>query len=208
MERIDSERRLLGFSVGVLGLIFVPITLFYFGVVPFGWRIPALFVLLAAAIVIAIAQRLTLRELGIRLDNVAESIAWSSTATVFIVVFMLIIFPQNLFDPPKIKPLGISYLAALFGLAIAEESIFRGFLFAAMDRYKILGQAKQISLSALISSYPYILHRSWTLLLLAFALGTIWGAIYYRHRNVIGVALGHAIVAVAAASYGITQGLL
>jgi len=188
---------------GLVAIYLVPIALIGLNVIPFEWRMPGFFILLLYVIIIAIHQKFSIKELGIRFDNAWESIGWSLIITLISIVFLFIIFPNRIFEPAKPPPWHLFYPAYILVLAPAQEFFFRGFLFAEMDRLKIIGQAKQIAISALLFGYIHIIYRSGVFLLLALAVGAIWGALYYRHRNIFGVVIGHIILGIFANIFGI-----
>ena len=184
--------------------IVLPLLLF-FGIVPFQWWPRVLEFGLILAVLISIFHKTSLKELGLRTDNLKESLVCFGGVTFFGILALLllrrlvnyqtsnaVLWWQNPF---------VYYMVFLNDPI--QEFIYRGFL---MERIKKLfcSPVLVIATNIIIFAFVHIIFRDPYLLIFVFISGLVWAWAYYKYPNVFAVALSHAILGGVAMILGLT----
>ncbi|MBD0369631.1 MAG: CPBP family intramembrane metalloprotease [Pyrinomonadaceae bacterium] len=184
-------------------LYYLPPLLLLSGHLPFTWR----FQILAFMTVIMLAydwwHGLSLRELGFRTDNLKGSLLLNSFVSLLLVLFMFLSFKAGLIRTPTAPVWKLFFAYYLLISSPSQEFLFRSNLFALMHRHNIRGAILQVIVAAATFSFLHVFYKDPLILVATFAIGILWGVIYYKYPNFWGVALSHAVVGVAAILTGL-----
>lgn len=174
----------------------------------FSWLYLSMLILPAIAIILFL--RLPLSRFGITLVNwrksFSEGIIFSIIATLIAITVALI---QTYFDPARTLANLIDYdrfqLAMLLYLphSILQELLARGILQTSVANFF---QDEKGWLSIVLASAVFSLfhgHLGLMAILLTFGMGLIYGWVYHRHRNLIGVSMTHYFSGFAAFTFGV-----
>ncbi len=204
---ISSKRpacqRYLRFGLVLAVGYLIPIILVWLDVIPFRYRLTVFDIITILAVVYVFESDHTLRDLGFRTDNLIGSLKWNLLLIAVVLGGLAAlrrfgVVPRAMF--PGIK---LSVIYYIIVLGPVQEFLFRSIIFAEMDRAGIRGAFAQITLSAALFSFLHVIYRDWITLVATFAIGIVWGAIYYKYRNFYGVALSHVLMGIAAISSGL-----
>ena len=146
---------------------------------------------------------LGLKELGFRTDTLKGSLILNLIVTALLVIFMVWAFKDGLIRAPVIPSWGLFFAYYLFISSPSQEFLFRGNLFALMERAGVKGAASQITVSAVTYSFLHVFYHDAITLAATFIMGLVWGGIYYKYPNFTGVALSHAVLGVVSIKVGI-----
>lgn len=196
-----SRRRHFLFSLFVL--YYLPPLLLLFGVLPFTWRFQILAIMTIVMLAYDWRHGFGLRELGFRTDTLKGSLLLNIIASLLLVLLMFLSLRAGLIREPVIPKWNLFFAYYLLISSTSQEFLFRSNLFALMRRSNIGGPILQIMASAVTFSFLHVFYKDPLTLAATFAMGLLWGAIYYKYPNFWGVALSHAVVGAAAIKVGL-----
>jgi uncharacterized protein len=173
------------------------------GHLPFAWRFYILAIMTAVMLVYDFWHGVGLRELGFRRDTLTASLLSSAAATLVLVSIMCLSFRAGIIRDSTAPDWKLFFAYYVFISSPSQEFLFRSNLFALMRRNNIRGPFVQILLSAITFSFLHIIYRDPLTLLATFTVGFLWGWVYYRHPNFVGVAVSHAVVGATAIKVGL-----
>ncbi|MCK5832874.1 CPBP family intramembrane metalloprotease [bacterium] len=173
------------------------------GFIPFAYRFWLFSFIAVFLVLICFTQGIGIKKLGLRFDNLRQSLIWNTIALLLVLAFIFAIFAENIFQRQEKEFFNHFYLIYVLLIVPVQEFIFRGFVFAELDKAGIKGQAAQIIISAILFSYVHIIYRNPIFLVATFLLGIIWGITYNRHPNIIGTMASHAIIGIISFYLGI-----
>jgi membrane protease YdiL (CAAX protease family) len=171
------------------------------GIIPIEWRFILLYTFLGAVILLALLERLTLKELGIRFDNLKTGLV---SYLFFTALGLLFIFAlaQLLGREPSLDRFASSQFSLIFiPISIAQEFIYRSYL---MVKLKQLTKRPivVITINALLFAFLHIIYPDPLLLLpvgLISGFGFAW--MYDRYPNTILISISHMILNYAITSF-------
>lgn len=160
-------------------------------------------VFLVISIVIIRKTHLPLSYFGLTLKGSKKSLIEAAIATVVLMgllsgsKFLLIEHLPAFAGQPVIdlSVIGLSYFTYLF-IAPVQEFVSRGVLQGSLER-SLVGSKNRLFLSIIIASCvfgSFHLFYSVGMALVTLASGLLWGWLYTRQRNLIGISLSHFIV--------------
>lgn len=164
------------------------------GVVPFRYRYWLLAIVFAAAAIYLWARKTSLRTLGFRRDTMRASLRANLWITGAALAIIGILYFANVLPPVVVPKWRWFFLIYLLISCPLQELLFRGALFAEMERAGIRRRAWKAGISALLYCFPHsIYHSPWTLGV-TFAIGIVWGLEFDAHRNLAGVIPSHCVL--------------
>lgn len=175
--------------------------LIYFNIIPAQYRFFVLLIISVLTLAITRTERWSLKENGIRFDNIKESILYYFILTfvalgaIFILArFFLHNNTQNIFG-------NIHFQYGFFILSFLQEFLFRSFL---ISKLKMLTDSPTlvIILNALLFGLIHIIFPN-PLLLFIFSslLGSGFALVYYFRPNLILATVAHSVINFAAVFY-------
>lgn len=175
----------------------VPVILAYFWKAPFRYRFYFLFLTPLSLIGIIFSEQQTLRDIGIRIDNLATSIIPYCLFTLLgtaLLIYIAKLRNKKLYHLIFTKEfLGIWLLHV--GISVLQQFSFSGFL---LPKLQILfeGSLAPVFLTyAFLFSFLHIIYRNKnTVLPLTFLSGLGFSGIYYFFPNLILISFSHTIL--------------
>lgn len=192
--KVDPASRKRHFLILLIILYYLPPLMIWAGVLPFAWRFQILAVMTLLMAGYNYRHGISLKELGIRRDTLKASLLLNTTASLLLVIFMFLTFKAGLIRAPTIPGWKLFFAYYLFISSPSQEFLFRSSFFALMGRLNIGGAVLRIIASAVTYSFLHIFYKDPITLLVTFAIGLLWGWIYYRYPNLWGVAFSHAVL--------------
>ncbi|MDA2936227.1 CPBP family intramembrane metalloprotease [Patescibacteria group bacterium AH-259-L05] len=184
-----------------IGTLFVlPVLLIVFGVIPVQYRF---FVLLAITILVTtviIIEKLTLKELGIRLDNIKRSVSSYFLLTVFATIAIIVLARLLGHNTQSIAG-NIHFQYGFIILSFLQEFLFRSFL---IPKLKVLTASPTlviISNGLLFGFIHLIFPNIVSLFILSSVLGAGFAAVYFFRPNLLLATAAHVIINFVAVFY-------
>lgn len=184
-----------------IGTLFVlPVILFYFSNIPIQYN---LFVLLAVTLIIIaniIVEKWSLKDLGIRLDNIKKSASWYLLLVVFAIMTIIALArllnqnTQNIFA-------NVHFQYGFVIISFLQEFLFRAFL---IPKLKLLTTSSTLVILAngiLFGFIHIIFANPLPLFVLSSLLGVGFAYVYYFHPNLILATVAHSIINFIAVFY-------
>lgn len=195
---MNKERVKTATQIGTLFIL--PVLLIIFGVIPVQYRF---FVLLAITIlvtVVIIAEKWTLKDLGIRLDNIKKSASWYFALTMFATVAIIVL--ARLLNHNTQNILGnIHFQYGFIILSFLQEFLFRSFL---IPKLKVLTASPTLIIisNGLLFGFTHIIFPNpLSLFLLSSMLGAGFAVVYFYRPNLILATVAHSIINFVAVFY-------
>lgn len=191
------------FLFTVIVLYYLPPLLILSGHLPFAWRFHILAIMTSVMLAYDFWHGIGLKELGFRRDTLTASLLSNAAATLLLVTTMFLSFRTGIIRDSTAPDWRLFFVYYVFVSSPSQEFLFRSNLFALMRRNNIRWPFVQIILSAITFSFLHIIYRDPLTLLATFTVGLLWGWIYYRYSNFVGVAASHAVVGAVAIKVGL-----
>jgi membrane protease YdiL (CAAX protease family) len=180
--------------IEIVLLFIIPVLLVYYRVIPFKHRKKILISISIATIIICILERLTLKQLGIRTDNI---LLYAIPYTIFTIVgiLSLVVVTKIIKRRPQAK----FYADKKFIITILLGSIVQEFLFRGFLSYKLSilfeNQIILILINAILFTLIHIIYSNTkTTLMIIFVAGIFFAEIYLMYPNLILIAISHIIL--------------
>jgi hypothetical protein len=191
------------FSIFIISFYYAPILLLWFEIIPFEFRFHILLAVTLLSAVYVFFRCHSLRDLGIRFDNVKAALFLNSILILSVVViFAALYHPKDIID--FIVP-EWSWFNAFYILisAPSQEFLFRSVLFAELKKIDVGSEFAKIGFTSVTYCFLHIIYNDLTTLIVTLLMGIIWGAIYKVTNNFWGVAFSHAILGAISISIGL-----
>ena len=184
----------LGFLGFMAAVYFVPAALIWLDVIPFGYRFHVQTILSLLVGLYCLKGRFSRRVLGLSSHNLKNAIILNGTLSVIILLMLVGIWQKEYVLKFDARAWGMVSVYQVLLSGLVQEFQYRSVLFARLSRIGIRSPVWQVSISSLAYGYLHIVHHDWMILVTALALGAVFGLIYHRYRNLVGVALLHSVV--------------
>jgi membrane protease YdiL (CAAX protease family) len=199
--RIFKRRLVLVSFLAIL--YYLPITLVWVGVIPFSFRFPLLVIMTALVGAYALARKRSLRELGLRIDNLIPSLLVNALLSLGLVAALFLLDRVGAIREPTVPQWSLFFAFYVLVSSPCQEFLFRSAVFAEMTAAGVGGAFAQIALSTVTYGYLHVIYNDGLTLGITLAMGIAWGLIYRRYPNLLGVALSHAVLGVISISLGL-----
>ena len=198
-----SARARLSFAALLVLVYGAPPLLIFTGAVPFGFRFPALLITTVIVLVYVLWEGHSLFSLGFRKDNLKGSLAMNGCITVVALLAMAALYFLDMIRIPTIPQWRWFFAFYVLLSCPAQEFLYRGALFAEMDRAGISSRVLRIAISSAAYCFLHIIYKDSITLGVSLFIGIIWGSAYSYSRNFWGVALSHCILGTASILVGL-----
>jgi len=182
-------------------LFIVPILLIYYKVIPFKYRKHTLIAVSGITIAVILIEGWTLKQLGIRLDNIREYALPYAVITI-IGIFFLLTMSKLLKRKPDRSITKRKHL--LYGFVVVsalQELLFRGFLFPKLGSI-LIEPIVIILVNAIIFTFIHSIYSNDTIsLVMIFISGICFAGMYWIYPNLILIIISHAILNYIAVLY-------
>lgn len=172
----------------------LPITLLYLKILPFGSHYYILTLMGIILIAYAMDKPIPMAELGIRKDNFRPAFIYHGVATLIIFLFLFAGWKVGLIQKLPQTETAAFYTFYILISAPLQEFIFRSLMLYELGVFFRGHKFLKIIISAAIFSFAHSFYRSWSVLLITFAMGLIWGYLYLKKPNLFAVSLSHAVL--------------
>ena len=184
-----------------IGTLFVlPIIFFYFGNIPIQYN---LYVLLAVTLIIVgiiVTEQWSLKDLGIRLDNIKKSASWYLLLVAFAIVTIVVLarlLNQNTQD--IFSNVHFQYVFVI--ISFLQEFLFRSFLIPKLKLLTASPTLVIVSNGILFGLIHLIFANPLSLFVLSTLLGVGFAYVYYYRPNLILATIAHSIINFVAVFY-------
>lgn len=184
-----------------IGTLFVlPVILFYFSSIPIQYNLLVLLAVTLIVIGIIIAEKWSLKELGIRLDNIKKSASWYLLLVVFAIVAIVVLArllnhsTQNIFANVHFQ-----YIFVI--ISFLQEFLFRSFLIPKLKLLTASPTLVIVSSGVLFGLIHIIFANPLSLFALSSLLGVGFAYVYYFRPNLILATIAHSIINFVAVFY-------
>lgn len=178
----------------IILLFVVPVLLIYFDVLPVEHRFVILTVSSLIMLGILLKERWTLESLGIRLDNLKNSLIPYFLFTITVVAVIIVLTQLTGREVQESWWLNPHFIYFILPVSIFQEFAYRSFL---MPKLKLFSKSPTvvIGLNALLFGFMHIIFPDAALtFLLTFLLGLGFAGLYYRYPNLIAISASHFII--------------
>jgi len=184
-----------------IGTLFIlPVILFYFSNIQIQHN---LFVLLAVTLTIVgiiVAEKWSLKDIGIRLDNIKKSASWYILLVAFAIV-AIIVLAQLLDQSTQDIFSNVHFQYSFIIISFLQELLFRSFL---VPKLKVLTASPTLVIAAngvLFGLIHIIFANPLSLFVLSSFLGAGFAYVYYYRPNLILATIAHSIINFVAVFY-------
>lgn len=174
-------------------LLFVlPVLLIVSGFIPLNQRGIVLIAVVVLTVFVSVIEKIPLKTLGVRTDNLKKSFVPYLLFTLAGVVGLFIL-SQIFGKSPLPKWWTYSHLQwAFLPISIVQEFGYRAFLQTKLQ--KLLAPWQAILLTTLLYSGMHILWKDPLIILMTFFGGLGWGYLWYKYPNLYLISISHAIL--------------
>lgn len=188
----------------LLFIIHAPIAAIWLNIIPFEKRFHVFICVPALIISYCFYRRYSFHELGFRKDNLSGSMQGNMLFCAAGAVCLFFAYKAGLVRPhQQTEVLPYIYAIYVLFLAPAQEIVFRGILFAEMERNGITDTKLTLSLSTFSFCFLHIIYNHPPMLIIALISGLIWGILFTRWRNIWGISLSHSLLGALAIFLGV-----
>ena len=187
-------------------LSFLPATLIAVGLyIPFTFHLLFLLFSFCATVLYCVYRGFRLGDLGIRSDNLAQSLKVKGVLTLLFTVTFGLLFYFRLIPGPFYPAVIVFIPFYLFLPSPMQEFLFRGFIFAEMRASGVRSVWIFVLFSAFSFSFIHIIYGGWLTLALTFGVGLLWAGIYFYISNLVGFSVFHGVVGMLAVLAGVAR---
>src|SRR3989338_3634767 len=184
-----------------IGTLFVlPVLLILFGVIPVQYRFFVLLAITILVIAVIVIEKWSLKNLGIRLDNIKKSALWYLIFTVFATVAIIVLARLLNHNTQNITG-NIHFQYGFIILSFLQEFLFRSFLIPKLKLLTASPTLVIISNAALFGILHLIFPNTLVIFLLTALLGVGFAYVYYYRPNLILATIAHSIINFVAVFY-------
>src|SRR3989338_8037 len=186
-------RRQIAFVLELLTIFIAPVAIIYFGLIPFESRLWVLGLYLAVIVYLATRNHVTLRKLGMRTDNLRRCFMPYAIFTALTVAGVIVV--ATFLGKGTSGWNENTHLLFLFlPLSFAQEFIYRGYLMYELRQFLTSALAVVIVNAVLFAWLHVVFPVSPFIILLSFAAGIGYAAMYYKFPNLFLAAFSHGVL--------------
>lgn len=176
----------------LLFLLVIPVLLLVLGFFSLNIRGYILATVVVLTMLLAFKERMSLKELGIRTDNIKQSIL-PYTLFTLVGTIGLFILSSSLGKNPLSNWWTYSHLQwAFLPISLVQEFVYRAVFQTKLQ--KVMKPIKAILIVTVLYSGMHILWKDPLILTMTFFGGLAWGYLWYKYPNLYLITLSHAIL--------------
>ena len=199
----SEHRRVMGFAAMALVIYVIPVMLILAGIIPVAYRFHMLVVMTIVVAVVAWWLGMSPSALGLHKRELTSALFWNGLLSLLFVVVLVVAYVSGGIRSPTVPQWKLFFIFYVFVSSPCQEFLYRGFLFALMERAGMCGLAGQVVVSSVLYSFLHIFYRDWLTMAVTLLMGVVWGLIYARHRNLWPVMGSHAVLGVVSILTGV-----
>lgn len=188
--------------IEIILLFIFPITLLYFKKINFKYRIHILVLIFVITLGIIFFEKWNIFDLGIRIDNINESIIYYTIFTLIGIIFLIILAKVLKNSPEKNFFKQKHFIFGFILLSILQEFLFRSFLILKLSIIFDSSFLIIIINSILFTFMHLIYFNKRSVLLLLFFSGVAFASLYLYFPNLILISVSHSILNYVAVMFG------
>lgn len=186
--------------VQILSLFVLPILLILMGVIPLKYRFFVLLLIAILVLGIIFFEKWTLKDLGIRIDNLKKSLLPYFYLTI-VAVFVTVLLAKWLKTGSQPIAGNIHFQFGFIILSFLQELLFRSFLIPKLKRLTSSSASVIISNAILFGFLHIIFPNPVTIFVISGLLGLGFAFVYYFRPNLILATISHSIINFVAVYY-------
>lgn len=188
--------------IEILFLFVLPVLLLYFKKINFKYRIYVLSFISIITFIIILLEKWDLKKIGVRLDNIKNSIFPYMIFTIMGVILLIFISKLLKNKPDKNFYKQKHFIFGFLILSILQEFLFRGFLIVKLS--EIMNPSILIILvNALLFTFMHIIYfNKKSIIILLFLSGIVFAYLYLNYPNLIIISISHSILNYVAVMFG------
>jgi membrane protease YdiL (CAAX protease family) len=198
-----EHRRVVGFAAMALVIYVIPVMLILAGIIPVAYRFHMLVAMTIVVVVVAWWLGMSPPALGLHKRELTSALFWNGLLSLLFVVVLVVAYASGGIRSPTVPQWKLFFIFYVFVSSPCQEFLYRGFLFALMERAGMCGLAEQVVVSSMLYSFLHIFYRDWLTMVVTLLMGVLWGLIYARHRNLWPVMGSHAVLGVVSILTGV-----
>ena len=176
-------------------LFIVPVLLVYYKIIPFKYRKHTLIAVSLIMIAIILLEKWTLKQLGIRLDNIQTYAIPYAVITIVGILFLLTMSRLLKRKPERSITKKKHLIYGFILVSILQELLFRGFLFPKLESIFAEQIVIIILVNALLFTLIHSIYSNDTIsLVMIFISGICFAGMYWIYPNLILIIISHAIL--------------
>lgn len=178
--------------IEIFALLIFPVMLFIFGFVPLNLRSTLLIVVVLVAIGLTIIEKIPLKDLGFRIDNLQKSF---TPYLLFTLIGSMCLITLGIFleKQPLQNWWTYSHLQwAFLPISALQEFGYRAFFQTKLQKY--LPPFLAIFIITILYSGMHIIWKDPLIILMTFVAGMSWGYLWYKYPNFYLLVLSHSIL--------------
>lgn len=176
----------------LLFLLIIPVLILVFGLAPLSIRRYILDVVVVGTVVLAFVEKISLKDLGIRTDNLKQSFFPYTLFTISGVV-ILFFLSSSLGKTPLSNWWNYSHLTwAFLPISLVQEFVYRAVFQTKLQ--KAMKPMSAILIITFLYSGMHILWKDPLILIMTFGAGLGWGYLWYRYPNLYLITISHALL--------------
>jgi membrane protease YdiL (CAAX protease family) len=200
MDKEMQRREFIGF----IGFFYaLPITLLYFGLLPFRTYYWILMIMALVLVAYAIQKGISAKELGFRKDNLKKAMLFNGIYSLIATALLYVVFSLHLLPTAGREEHLAFYFFYILLSAPIQEFIFRSLMFHELKLFYGNRKWLLIILSAVIFSLAHAFFHNWGVLVVTLISGLFWGYLFEECPNYWAVFASHAFLGVVAVYLGI-----
>jgi len=182
-------------------LFILPVILVYVKIIPFKYRRQTLITVSLITLILIIYDRWSLKDLGIRFDNIIPGIVPYIIFTLLGILILYIVAKIIKRKPIKKFYSNKKYVVIIILGSILQEFLFRGFLFPELNAIFRIGILIILINAILFALMHTVYSNTRTTLIIIFLAGLGFAAIYRSYPNLILISISHIILNQTAVRY-------
>ncbi len=179
----------------------LPVWLIAYGIIPFKYRFHTFIAMTILSTVYIKLRGHSFRDIGFKIKKLGQSIFMNIAIVMGGAISFFVVISHDLLQTlPHSSTFFIFYLTFL---GPAQEFLYRGVLFAEMEKAMIASPFLKVAISSSVFSFLHLIYFNIIALAVTFAIGIVWGIMYLKCRNIYGLMLSHSLLGAMAIYVGV-----
>ena len=188
--------------IQIVSILILPVILVYFKIIPFKYRRHALAAISIVVILLCITEKITLKQLGIRTDNIVSGLIPYALFTILGVLILYIISKMTARQADENFYSNKKFIIIIVVGSIIQEFLYRGFLIPKLYAIFADNTALIILVNVVLFTLVHIIYSNTRATIITiFIAGIFFSGVYLIYPNLILISLSHIVLNQAALRY-------